>query len=186
MQKQWAHEPGIQWASLYEIQDLGTITATDTFDLDNVDEISKHEGDRIYASNNLGANKHYYNLVTPSQLRTYRYSQGVAKIGDSLLFATPFISTDSVFGYNLYAPVILRPNDITKAGDTIQVDNPMWLVYMMAAELVRNDIVRQNQYGSIVAYAQDLMEKMRQANQGQFEEVITNWRPAGDDYTSGY
>lgn len=50
---------------------------------------------------------------------------------------------------------------LENATDLIEVDNPNWLVYMMAAEYVRPDQIMGGQYGNLVALASNLMEAMK-------------------------
>lgn len=50
---------------------------------------------------------------------------------------------------------------LTNKTDVVMVDNPNWLVYMMAAEYVRPDQIMGGQYGNLVALASNLMEAMK-------------------------
>jgi hypothetical protein len=61
----------------------------------------------------------------------------------------------------------------------VPVDDPNWLVTITAAEYVRNDIVKQNQYGNLVQEANDLMENMKADNDAQVSEVTADWSPLG-------
>jgi hypothetical protein len=65
----------------------------------------------------------------------------------------------------------------------IPVDDPNWLVTIVAAEFTRNDKTRSNQYPNLVAEANVLMRKMKENNGGRVEEA---YRPyffaSGDIY----
>ncbi len=51
---------------------------------------------------------------------------------------------------------------------------------MTAAEYIRNDIVKQNQYGNLVAEANNLMTSMIRNNRsGQVRHVRGGWRNGG-------
>jgi hypothetical protein len=178
MQKMWAAEPDVEWNSLYELVNIGNVTATDEFDLDDsIDTISKREGDFILLKS--GTLTTTVKIITPNQLYEYRYQLAAARVGSTLKFSTPFVSTDSTIGYSINVPSIVYPSDITAATNTIQVDDPMWLVYMMAAEFCRTDTVKGAQYDNLLQMADLHMQKMKAANGGQNDAVILNWQPDG-------
>lgn len=183
MQKVWAAEPDIEWNSLYSIVNNGAITATNSFVLDTtIDYIVKRETDPIYtATASTGVTRVNYPLVQPNQLYVNSDINVVAHAGANLLFPRSFVATDTNFGWNIYVPAILKVSDIDAGADVVQVDDPTWLIFMLAADFIRNDVVRQNQYGQLVAYAQEIMRKMKQKNQGQTEEVSTEWSPNGGE-----
>lgn len=183
LQKIWAAEPDVEWNSLYSVVNIGPITATGSFAIPaTVDYLIKRSTDPIYTSNGVSGHRKDYKLVQPNQLYLNKYTDGIAQAGSNLIFPQAFTSANTDFGWDLYAPAILKVDDITAGTDTVQVDDPMWLVFMVAADFVRNDLVRQNQYDRLVAYAQEVMRKMKQRNQGSDEEVILEWTPAGQDW----
>jgi hypothetical protein len=172
MQQMWAAEPGIEWNSLYSIVSNGVITATDTFDLDDsVDYISKRFGDYVTTVSANGLNIVTYKLVSPDQLYEYKADKAVAQIGRTLKFSKPFISTDTEIGYTLKVPAMTFPDDLTSGSSLVSVDDPMWLVYMTAAEYVRNDVVKVSQYNNLLAMADNSLQKMKANNGGQYDSV---------------
>lgn len=180
--KVWAAEPGVQWNSLYSKVSAGTIGAVSTIALPATSNyLIKEEGDPIHAIS--GTQRTDFKLVQPNELYSNRYVNAVAQAGRSLLFYEAFTSASPVFGWTLYVPSIIYPTDITVGADVVQVDDPMWLVFMMAAEFVRNDLVRQNQYPSLINYATESMNKMKQDNQSQNEVVDTPFQPLGVTWT---
>jgi hypothetical protein len=182
MTRQWASEPGVEWDSLYSLETLAAlVTATDTFALNStIDNISKRPGDYILVTN--GVTTCRYTLVPPNQLYLDRYKNSVARIGSNLKFSKAFVSTDTTIGYSIKVPSILYPTEITSGSQLVQVDDPMYLVYMMAAEFVRNDAVRVGQYSNLLALADEIMQKMKQVQGGQIEYVATPWAPAGAEW----
>ena len=60
--------------------------------------------------------------------------------------------------------------------DNIIVDNPNWLVYMLAAEIARSDIVQAGQYGNLVALAQNAMTSMKNRQRGLRIANMDPWR----------
>lgn len=180
MQKLWADEPNVEWNSLYSLVSNGTISATDTFDLDDtINYISKREGDFGLATN--GTNTTTYTIVNPNQLYGFRDQKVIAQVGQTIKFPKAFTSTSPVFGYTLKIPAFVYPDDITVGTQTVQVDDPMWLVYMIAYEFVKSDLVKRFLKDDLLQQANSVMEKMKQANVGQYETVGTDWRPAGSD-----
>lgn len=182
MQKQWETEPGIEWDSRYSLETIGTVTATDTFDLpDEVRTLSKSEDNPIRLTN--GTSTTSYRLVKPSQLYKYQDAQVCAQVGRSLVFPKAFASDSSLLGFSIKVPALLYVSDITAPTDTIEVDDPLWLAYMMAAEFVRNDVVKSGQYDNLLALADQCMQTMKANNSGQLEEISAGapWI-AGESY----
>lgn len=176
--KAWAAEPGIQWGSLYSRVDCGTLGAVSSVALDSsINYVIKSEQDPIYAT--INGERTDFKVVRPDQLFINRFENSVAIAGRNLIFHEALTSDSPLYGATLTVPSVIYPDDITAGTDTIQVDDPMWLVYMMAAEFVRNDLVRQNQYPNLVNYAQESMKKMKENNQASYEEVIADWQPLG-------
>lgn len=181
MQKLWESEPNTEWDSLYSLITNGTVTATDTFELDDeIASLSRRQGEYVQITN--GTSTSLYQVVSPDQLYQYKDSPAVAKIGRNLKFSTAFKSDSSLLGYSIKVPAITFVNDITVGTDLVQVDDPMWLVYMTAAEFVRNDIVKRSEYDSMVALANNIMEKMKQDNIGGNETVVAAWQAQGADW----
>lgn len=177
VQKMWAAEPDIEWDSLYSLENIGTVTATDTFDLpDEINYLSKSEDDPI----RIGTNS--FKLVKPNQLYRYKGTDVCAQVGKTLKFANTFASDSPLLGEDINVPSILAVEDITSGSDEVQVDDPMWLVYMMAAEFDRNDIIKVSQYDNLLALADQSMQRMKQANSGSIDEILMTWQPAGEDW----
>lgn len=190
-QRRWAREPGIDWNSLYNPAfSLGTVTATDTFDLDSstVRKISDREGDsvRIVWSDGVGYTD--YDVVDAVTLKDYSYGVNrespiafvCAQIGDTLVFNHTFTTTDSQYGGEIQLPCYVYPDTITSTStdnQDIQVDDPDWLVLRVAAEYVRTDLTRQGQYPLILAEANEAMTRMKDDNEGQIDIVDRPWTP---------
>lgn len=171
----WATEPGVDWASLYDpAVQIGTISATDTYDLDDsIRVISQKEGDSVRIVDASDSTKHYdYQTVEPNSLK--RYSQGnyCARVGSTLKFNKIFSSTDKEYGGSIYVPAYITPDDLANPTDDVPVDDPNWLVYMTAAEYVRSDIVLRDQYPNLIAKATNAMEGMKEANGAQVETIV--------------
>lgn len=172
-QTQWAKEPGVDWVSLYSpAVSCGTITATDTFNLDSsIYKISQGEDDAIRIDWTDGTHYTDYTLVSPERLKYYTTGNYVAKIGSTLKFNKTFAATDKEFGGTIHVPAYTLPSDLANSSDVVMVDIPDWLVTRCAAEYVRNDLVKQNQYPNLIAEANELMKKMIENNNAQLETV---------------
>jgi hypothetical protein len=183
MQKLWADEPDIHWSSLYSwVQLPAVISATDTYALDtSIQYISKDFNDYIRVTNGTTTQK--IKLVKPNNLYSrYTNTCYAAQIGRNLKFSKAFAATDSVIGYNIIVPSYTFPNDLAAGSDVVQVNNPMWLVYMVAAEFIRNDPVRQNQYQNLINLAENVMQKMKQDEAGSIDEVSRGIFVAGETW----
>jgi hypothetical protein len=80
------------------------------------------------------------------------------------VFSKGFTENDPEYGGELVAPVYRAVTELERPSDRVQVDRPEWLVCMAAAEYVRNDIVRQNQYPNLLSEANNIMRKMKEEN----------------------
>lgn len=172
-QKEWASEPDTEWSSLYDKVTLGTISATDTYGISSDINYIIKEDDPIYTTD--GTDKIYYSLVSPTELEISNASNPVAEQGGSLVFKDAFTADSTDFGWDLVVPAQLLVGDITQGTDIVEVDDPMWLAWMMGAEFVRNDIVRQNQYSNMLNHAQLLMTKMKESNVGQVGGITIDY-----------
>lgn len=181
-QLEWASEPSVEWASLYSVITLAAVvSATDTFALTGtINYISKREGNPILVTN--GTNTTRFKLVSPDQLDEYRYDDACAQVGSNLVFSKAFDAASSLIGYSIKVPSMLYPTDITSGSQTVQVDDPLWLVYMVAADFVRNDVVKRDNYDLLLQMAAERMAKMKQANGGQQAVVATPWAPTGETW----
>lgn len=178
LQKEWQSEEGTDWNSLYRRVSIGTVTATDSFPLDaSIRKIVRSSTDPVVLSD--GNTSSYWTVVNPQALLQY---DGVCtQRGGSLVFSSPFTATSSEFGYTITVPAYVYVSDLTSGTDVIQVDDPMWLVYSMAAEYVRNDKVRNDQYDSLRKRADKRMLAMKQNNGSQIEQmpVENEWTQDG-------
>lgn len=170
------------WSSQYDPDlSFGTVTATDTFSVPStVRKISDARGDtvRIWYTDGVGYTD--FGIVPADTLKRYTTTDNVcAQIGSSLVFKRTFASTDSEFGGTIKVPVYTFAATLASASDVISVDIPRWLVFMCAAEYVRNDITKQNQYPNLVQEANELMEKMRDDNDAQINEPDFAFMPLG-------
>lgn len=175
---EWAREA--DWRNLYDHEySVGTISATDTYELDDeVEKVTASYGDFVIVRvDDVDTN---FTTVPPEKLKMYSTGDYCTIIGRNLVFNRTFTSTDTLFGGTIYAPVKLYPEKLTSAGSTVPVSDPNWLVKITAAEYVRNDNTRQNQYPNLVGEANALMEKMKEANdEAQNSEVTIAMPPVG-------
>ena len=165
VQQQWGNEPGIEWESLSDNVTLASaIGAGNVVALDaDIKTIRKGSDDPILV------NDEQYKLVSVSKLYRYRDSKVVAKQGRNLQFS----DASDLTGAAVTVPATLYPDRITSGDDEIQVDDPWWLVYMMAAEFARNNIIKSTQYDNLLAYAENAMNKMKEDNTTQLEQLET-------------
>lgn len=188
----WANEPGTDWNSLYDpLFSLGTVSATDTFDLDDsIRKISDATDDDVIINHTDGVGQTCYRVVPADQLKNYYSGQNkenpighyCAQIGRTLVFNHKFTSTDPQFGGTILVPVYTFPDHLSGDSDTVPVDIPNWLVVVTAAEYVRNDITKQNQYPALIAEANEIMQRMKDDNDAQTQEVHGTWAPLGSTW----
>lgn len=170
--EQWQDEVGTDWASLYDFRNSGTISATDTFPLDDeIRKVSQQEGDVVRVLHTDGVTETEYELVPIARLRENRYNKVVAVNGRNLMFSSAFVSTDPEFGGTIIVPSYGYAEFPTADGGEIEVDDPNWLVTICAAEFVRNDITRKAEYPNLAGEAAVLMQKMKENNGTGVDEI---------------
>lgn len=188
----WATESSTQWRSQRSLASLSaTVTATDTFTLPTsvllgTARIGNQQGDYVRVIWTSGTQESDFTIVDDAKL--YRDGPSVnnpgsigintsgncARRGSNLVFDVPFTATSPEFGGTIKIPVYSTPADMVSssvnAADIIPVDDPMWLVFMAAAEYVRNDVTKQNQYSNLIAQAIDKMNGMIMNNEPQEDQ----------------
>lgn len=177
-QQNWANESGVDWKSLYNPKvSCGTVSATDTFALDaSIHKISQNLDDPVRILWTDGTNFTDYTVVPADRLKSYPNDKAVAKVGGNLVFSKAFTTDSAESGGTIYVPAYTLPAQLTTDSDVIAVDDPNWLVTICAAEYVRNNLVRQNQYPNLLTEANELMKKMVENNNAQLTTIVR--RPA--------
>lgn len=189
----WQNEPGVDWSSLYDPSySIGTVTATDTFDLDldTIRKISDTAQDVVRIMHTDGKSYTDYDIVPADTLKQYFAGQTklspfgyyCAQIGSTLVFNHVFLTTDPQYGGDIQVPVYFYAEHLVNDSDTVPVDNPGWLVAISAAEYVRTDIIRQAQYPNLINEANNLMVRMKDDNDSQVEYVNRPWHAAGSTW----
>jgi hypothetical protein len=179
----WQNENGANWNSLYDPSySLGTVSATKTYELDDeIRSLSDTSVDAIEIAH-LDGTSSYWHTVEANKLKQYPTGNYCAQVGRTLVFNRAFTATDAEFGGTIYAPIYLYAEHLSGDNDEVPVDDPQWLVLMVSAEYVRNDIVKQNQYPNLVNEANSLMEAMRTRNEAQIDTVDRPWRPLSQEW----
>lgn len=187
--RQWAREPGVDWYSLYNpALTFTTVTNTDTFAIPaTVRKISDKAGDTVRILHTDGKAYSDYDVVPGDDLKMHYSGQNkeypignyCAQISSNLVFNHTFISTDAQFGGTIKVPVFTFPTELSADTDVVPVDDPMWLVIATAAEYIRNDITRSGQYPNLINEANELMDRMKDDNDAQVQELYRPWNPGG-------
>jgi hypothetical protein len=177
--RKWAREPDVDWNSLYNpVYSLGTVSATNTFDLDDeILSLSKQEDDPLTITHVGGTQYSYYDLVNADKLHTYRNGHYAAQVGRTIRFNAPFTSTSQQFGGAITVPVYVMPDAVSADGDEIPVDDVNWLILVVAADYVRNDITRKDLRADLISEANDAMQAMKENNDSQVSAPLTSWNP---------
>lgn len=171
-QREWQNEPDVNWDSTFDFVEVGNVSATDrfAFDPDVVLKPSTTEGDYVTVTSTTGGITNY-RIVKPSDFKRNLYGNAVTIINKEIVFPRAFTSDDTQFGGQITMPAYLKLDTLTSGRDEIGVDDPMWAVIMAAAKYVRNDTVKQNQYGNLIAEANNLMLSMKQRNSSAITSV---------------
>lgn len=162
--EQWQNEPNTDWKSLYRKENVGTISASDriSIDTDTIRKLSPNVNDKVVLTSTDGTTTEF-SIVSPNQLANH--TKCCALVGEELVFSEAFDADSQWIGANVVAPYYTFAEQMSGASDEVPVDQPLWLVYMTAAEFVRNnDYIKQNQYSNLIATAQDVMNSMKKNN----------------------
>lgn len=189
-QRNWSKEKDVDWASLYDPSfSIGTVTATDRFDLDTstVRKLSDLEGDTVTILHTDGVGYTEYDILPANKLKgkyfgpqkTSYTGHYCARIGSELVFNHKFTTDDAEFGGDIQVPCYTYAVDIvsTALDDDVQVDDADWLVTRAAAEYVRNDITRRQRYPELLTEANEMMDRMKDDQEGQITEINMPWTP---------
>ena len=174
--KRWEIEA--DWNSLYDPEySLGAVTATDTFAIPAaVRKLSDTLGDAVIIEHAIDPEQQtIYDVVSADRLKLYKNGYYCAQIGSNLVFNRAFTADDPEFGGELLIPAYTHATELIDGTSIIPVDDPEWLITITAAEYVRNDITKQNQYPNLITEANDILAAMIDENDGQFVEVLRPW-----------
>ncbi len=172
MQDMWLNEPDVEWNSTYQWVSIGTVSTTDTYELDEtIRSVSKREGDGVRVVHTGTLQESDYELVSPDRFKELFSNNICTVIGRDLIFPKAFTALNAQYEGTIFVPAYVHLDPLVGASDEVLVDDPNWLAYMVAAEYVRNDITKANQYGNLVALAANSMNKMKQNNRGQTQDI---------------
>jgi hypothetical protein len=168
----WAKET--DWNSLYDPGfDCGSITATDTFDLDDtIRAISSEPGDYVQIVKTDG-NVVNYQTVPANELKRYSSGNYCARVSETLVFNKAFTSDDAEYGGTLKVPAYLYAEHLVGKNDDVPVDDPNWLVAMTAADWTQTDLTLAQNRNDFLAEANDLMVAMQRNNSAQVSTINT-------------
>lgn len=187
---QWSRELNVDWNSLYDPAfSIGTVTTEQTYDLDEtIRKISQQEDDFLRIVHTNGTQWTDYDLVKADRLRSYDESSGhyAAQVGRTVRFNKAFLSSNPQYGGEIFLPVYLFPEKMVAATGEVPVDDPNWLVFVVAADYVRNDITRKDLRADLISEANGCMERMKQDNEAQLSEVLRPWNPLARVDTDGW
>lgn len=157
--KEWATDPYTGWNSLYREEAIGTVSLS-TRDYELEDEFIRPSD---YAIISIDDATHEVPLIQPEQASTNSGAAYIHGNNPKVLTFTETVS-DRYNGGSLILPAYYLPDALVNPTDTIVVDDPNWLVYAVASELARNDYSKDDQFGNLAGIANDLYQKMKEAN----------------------
>ncbi len=171
--RDWQTEPDTEWQSLYTVVSAGSVTATDTFELDTeINFISQEVTDPVRIKKD--GQYQTYAVVRPQQLYGLREERAVAKTADNAIrFSHPFRPDDQFIGGSIEVPAIIKLDDLVRDNDEVLVDNPAWLPAKVAALYVLNDSQLNYLYSDLNDLANELMSGMKERNDSSADSYNT-------------
>nr|DAP29645.1 MAG TPA: hypothetical protein [Caudoviricetes sp.] len=166
MMNQWENEPAVEWRSRKKFIKIGSVDSEkDLYKLpERVLKIDRTSGRNI----TLKKDDKIVGEIEISDIKV---------MGNTLDLSG--VITDQILDADIYVPIIEKLPKVENPEDPILIDNPYWLVFMTAAEFVRNSQTKNAQYGNIVAYAQSLMESMKAVNNEKGRGEMENAKIGG-------
>lgn len=184
-QREWALDANVDWPSLYDYRQLGTVsTGVQEYDLD--DDVIR-VSDYVTLTDSSNNNKRI-EVIKPQTITEYVagcYVHGTNP--KQLTFLTPI--TAALSGRSLYVPCFAMPPDLVNPTDVVTADNPEWLIYAIAAELARNDYSKVDQFGNLNGIAMNLYSQMvTEAESSSFLQPngVTNNMPQSSVFYGNY
>jgi hypothetical protein len=171
-QRAWANESGVSWTSLYDpARKIASIrSGTDTYSFgSSVKSVSHQSGDFIQLKNDDGQITNY-TTVDATQLKDY-HGNYCAVIGKTIKFTTDFTDNDQLDGASILLPCFTYPKTLKNNTDEVAVDDPNWLITMIAADWVQTDVTRSYLRGQFITEANAYMAQMKRDNRGQVRKV---------------
>lgn len=164
LQRRWATDPKNLWSSLFEIRDLGTIAAgTQTYEFD--DEFIMPADKVIVTTTDSTPQQLRYVLIKPEErFDTFRAAYISGRDPQTLTFTDTFVTDTQPIGGILSLGAYWLPDDLVSATDTINVDDPYWLVLATASELAGNDITYSDKAVDLNSKADELYRQMSLMN----------------------
>ena len=160
---QWESEPDVVWGSLCKDREIGVIDDNTSYKLS---EDVRTVDFRKFVRLTKDTQNWTFPFISPQMAKDGCY--GVIQLGWRLDFKG---LSEQMKGAAIIVPIVRHAKKLTKADDIVEVDDPYWLVYMIAAEFVRNSRTKSNQYGNLITLAQSSMEGMKNRNGYKFDEV---------------
>lgn len=178
LQRDWYEEslvlPNERWASL-EREESIVISSDTQYDLDG--ELALHPLNYSPLSITLSSGE----IIAPKLVSAAEFIRSSDKNiytassdGKIINFKKDFVK--SAIGGRITYPYYINLEEVSNNNDDIIVDNPNWLVYMLAAEIARSDIVQAGQYGNLIALAQNSMTSMKNRQRGLRIANMDPWR----------
>lgn len=183
-QQVWAREPGVQWRSLRREARISPVAVGTSFPTPDLASVSNSFFDRIKVVYTINGEQKEteFELVEPGYLSTHPQRQFCSLFNNQIVFGVPFKASDIEIGGTIVIPHYVQPTLFTSnTSDSYQLecDDPMFLVYMAARELVAGGYVKENRKAEFYAEARRLMEKMKEDNDPGEDEIRKEWSPPG-------
>ena len=176
LQRDWYNEsiilPNERWASL-EREKVISLTNDTTYELDG--ELVRSPLNYLPLRIKTADNR----IIAPKLVPMQEFGTNKKDIysasadGKKISFSTDYIK--DFIGSELIYPYYESLRELTIDSMAI-VDDVNWLIYMLAAEIARSDIVQAGQYGNLVALAQNSMTSMKNRQRGLRIASMNPWR----------
>lgn len=180
--QEWATDPRNKWNSLFEIRSVDTIAvATPTYNLD-ADFFQPSDFAKVVKTDDSEVE---YPIIKAQQRNVLDgQSLYVSGLNPKTITFSQTIES-GLNGGELFVAGYFIPASMTLAADIVPVDDPNWLVYIVASELARNDPAKDDQFPTLAGMANDLYRKMSDANNDtgflQMNTVVNNMPQISSD-----
>lgn len=185
LQRKLIREPGVQWDWTYDRVSLGNITSDRVTLDDTIYAVHRDEKDPVIITTANSTQETYWQYVAPGEFKRYRTPGTCTVIGTDLIFSNTFTTTSPQYNGSVTVPAHVKPDDFTQPTDEVTIPDPEWLATMIAAESARNSVTKQNQYGNLIADANNLLDGMKERNSGAVSQLELYPTVLGETFGSG-
>jgi len=193
-QQEWAAEPTIQWRSLRRQTSIGKVDSKVIYSLEeivvdgrtiDIRDISRSLYDNVVIRHINGTDTTTLKIVEADYLNSLNYNvrgQFCTFLERDLQIGTAFNEKNAEWDGDILITHYIKPLQVdanTPDDYVIEVDDPMYVVFSAAADLIEPQFIKSGRAIPAVNRAARIMEDMKLQNEAVAKKMRYRSRPAG-------